>query len=68
MLNLNSLLPKIEEICHLAGLKNASVISISKTKFDLSILNSEIVIEGYDFVRLDPSRTGGDVVNSKYVI
>ena len=37
------------------------MISISETKLDGSVLNSEIVIEGYDLIRLDRSRKGGVV-------
>ena len=55
-LNLNSLLSIIEEIRRLAQLANASVIVTSETKLGESILNSEIVIEGYDLIRLGHSR------------
>ena len=39
----NSLLPEIKEIHHLAELTNTSVIGISGTKLDRSVLNSENV-------------------------
>ena len=59
-LNVNSLLPKIDEIHNLVGLTNPSVIGISKRKLDGSVLNSEAIIEDYDITRLDRSgRRGG---------
>ena len=53
-LNFNSLLPKIMEIRHVAEL-----IGISEIKLDGSGLRKEIVIVGYDLVRIDRSRKGG---------
>ena len=38
-LNVNCLLPKIEEIYHLSESTNASVIGISEVKIDASVLN-----------------------------
>ena len=55
-LNLNSLLPIIKEICHLAQLTNASVKGTSETKLGESVLNGEIVVEGYDLIKLGHSR------------
>ena len=52
-LNVNNLLPKIEEIGHLSELANVFVMGISERKLDGSVLNNEIIIEGYDLVRLD---------------
>ena len=49
-LNVNSLLPKMEEIRHIVQLTNASVIGISETKLDWPVLNSKIVIEGYELI------------------
>ena len=37
---------KIEEICHLVELTNASVIVHRESKLDKPVRNSEIVIEG----------------------
>ena len=55
-LKIYSFLPKIEEMHNLAKLTNASVIGISETKLDRSVLNSATVIEGYDYIRRDRSR------------
>ena len=60
-LNINSLLSKIDEIRYIAKLKNAAVIGLSETKFDNTVLSSELEIEGYDLVRSDRSRRGGGV-------
>ena len=43
---------------HLVDLTNTSVIGISETKPDDSVLNSEIVIDSFGLVKLDRSRKG----------
>ena len=58
-LNINSLLPKINEICFVTYQPNASVIGISESKLDSSSLESEVDIEGYDVIRMNRSRRGG---------
>ena len=58
-LNINIILPKIDEICYIAKLANAAVIGLSETKLDNAVLSSELEIEGYDLVRSDRSRRGG---------
>ena len=59
--NINSLLPKIDEIRHMTKITNAAIVGTGETKLDESILSSEIDIEGYDLLRLDRSRRGGGV-------
>ena len=54
-LNINSLLPKINETRFIAKQSIASVIEISESKLDSFILNSELDI------RLDHSKRGGRV-------
>ena len=39
-LNINSLLPKIDELRYMARLSNAAIIRISKSKLDKFITNS----------------------------
>ena len=56
-LNINSLLPKIDEICFKAKL-SVSMIGISESKLDSSFLNSELDIEDYDLIRLDHLKPG----------
>ena len=60
-LNINSLLPKIDELRHMARLSNAAVIGICESKLDKSITNSEILIDNYDLLRCDRNRNGGGV-------
>ena len=58
-LNINSILPKIDEIRYIAKLTNATVIGLRETKLDNTVLRSELEIEGYDLVRSDRTRRGG---------
>ena len=44
-MNINSLLPKIDDIHYIAKQSNASIIGITKSKLDSSIVNSEVDIE-----------------------
>ena len=60
-ININSLLPKIDELRSIAGKSNAAIIGISETKLDNSVLNSEIDIENYTIIRRDRNRNGGGV-------
>ena len=62
-LNINSILPKIDEIRYIAKLTNATVIGLSETKLDNTVLSSELEIEGYGLVRSDRSRRGGGVAS-----
>ena len=61
ILNINSLLPKIDELRHVARLINAAVIRFSESKLDKSITNSEILIDNYDILLCDRNRNGGGV-------
>ena len=54
-------MPKIDEVCYIANITNVSIIGISETKLNETILSSELEIDGYDLVRLDRSRRGGGV-------
>ena len=60
-LNVNSLLPKIDEIGYMAKLSNAGVIGITESKLDNRILDSEIQIDNYQILRCDRNRKGGGV-------
>ena len=60
-LHINSLLPKIDELRHIARLTNAAVIGISESKLDDSVSTSEIQIDDYDLLRCDRNRHGGGV-------
>ena len=60
-LNINSILPKTDEMRYTAKLTNATVIGLSETKLDNAVLSSELEIERYDLVRSDRFRRGGGV-------
>ena len=60
-MNVNSLLPKVDEIHFIAKQSNASIIGISESKLDSSILNSEVDIVDCDIIRTDRSSRGGGV-------
>ena len=60
-LNINSLLPKIDELRHIARLTNAAVIGFSESKLDDSVLTSEIQMDEYDLLRCDRNKHGGGV-------
>ena len=47
-LNINSLLPKTDELRYIANARNSAVIGISESKLDESVLQSEIQINNYD--------------------
>ena len=58
-LNVNSLLPKIDELRNIAKLSNAAVIGIIESKLDDSILSSEMHIDNYNTLRYDRNIHGG---------
>ena len=62
--NINSLLPKIDEFPCIVKLSEAAVIVISESKFDESVLSSEIQVENYDLIRSDRNRHGDGVLVS----
>ena len=60
-LNVNSFLPKIDEICYIAERTKAAVIGITESKLDESVFQSEIEIGNYDLLRCDRNRNHGGV-------
>ena len=58
-LNINSLLPKIEEVRIIAKSTNAAIIRISESKLDESVLEPEIQTDDYKILRCDRNRHGG---------
>ena len=54
-------MPKIHEVRCIAEISNASIVGISETKLDETILSSELDVDGYDVVRLNQSRGSGGV-------
>ena len=55
-ININSLLPKFDEVRYIASITNVSIIGISETELDETIWSNELEVAGYDLVR---SRRGG---------
>ena len=60
-LNINSVLPKIDELLEIAKKTRATVIGLTETKLDATILDGEVNIEGYELIRSDGNRHGGGV-------
>ena len=60
-INIDSLLPKIDELWHIAKLSEAAFIGISESKLDDSALSSEIQIETYDLICSDRNKHGDGV-------
>ena len=70
-MNVNSPLPKLDEIQFIAKHSNALIIGISEFKLDSSIFDSEVDIVGYDIIRMNRSRweVGSHVIlKNRYLI
>ena len=61
-LNINNILPKIDELRLIAHKSRAAVIGITESKIDDSVLDEEIMIDGYIPIRSDRNRQGGGVI------
>ena len=61
-LNINSILPKIDELRLIALKTNAAIIGITESKIDETVLGGEIQIDGCIPARCDRNRQGGGVV------
>ena len=61
-LNINSIVSKIDELRIITKKSRASVIGITESKLDETILDEEIDIDGYELARSDRNRHGGGVV------
>ena len=61
-LNINSILSKIDELRLIAQNSKATIIGISESKIDETVLDGEIDIEGFKLERSDRNRQGGGVV------
>ena len=60
-INVNGLLPKIDEIRFIAKKSKATVIGINETRLDGTIFGAEIYIEDYNIVRCDRDKKDGGV-------
>ena len=57
-LNINRLVPEIDESHFIIKQSNIFIIGIGKSKLNLSILNSEANIESYSVIRMNRSTRG----------
>ena len=57
-LNINSLLPEIDELCNIAQCSSAAVIGITETKLDNTLNDSEVTVERYSMVWNDRNIKG----------
>ena len=60
--NINSILSKIDELRIIAKKSRASVIGITESKLDKTVLDAEINIDGCELARSDRNRHGDGVV------
>ena len=60
-ININSLLPKIDEMRNFVKKQSIAVLGVTESKLDSSINDSELKIEGYELLRCDRNRHGGGV-------
>ena len=60
-LNINSLLLKIDELRNIVKCSSAAVIGITETKFDNTVYDSGVTIDGYSIARNDGNRKCGGV-------
>ena len=60
-LNINSILPKLDELKTIAGNTKAAIIGITESKVDNSISDRQVEIFGYCILRCDRNRNGGGV-------
>ena len=61
-ININSLLPKIDELKCMANETNAAIIGIPESKLDHTVPDLEVNLPWYDILRYDRNRNGGDGV------
>ena len=60
-MSVNSLLPKTDKARYITGRTNAALVGISESKFDETVLQSEIQISIYELFRCDRNKNGGGV-------
>ena len=60
-ININSILPKIDELREIAKNTKAAIIGITESKLDSTIDDMEVCITGYSVLRCDRNRKGGGV-------
>ena len=61
-LNINSVLPKIDELRDIAKRTKAAMICITESKLDSTVLDPEIYIENYEILHFNRNWHGGEVL------
>ena len=60
-ININSLLPKIDELKCITNKTKAAIIGITESKLDHTVPDLEVNLPGYDILRCYRNRNGGGV-------
>ena len=60
-ININSLLPKIDELKCIANKTKTAIIGITESKLDYTVPDLEVNLPGYDILQCDRNRIGGGV-------
>ena len=60
-ININSLLPKIDELKCIPNKTKATIIGITESKLDDTVPDLEVNLPGYDILQCDRNRNGGGV-------
>ena len=60
-LNINSILPNLDELKTITGNTKAAIISITESKVDNSISDSEVEIPGYWILQCDRTEMGEEL-------
>ena len=58
-IDINSLLPKTDELKFLVNKTKAAIIGITESKLDHTVPDLEVKLPGYDILRCDRNRNGG---------
>ena len=60
-INICSLPNKMNAICKMLKINNSHVLAITESHLDSSITESQVHVDGYNFIRKDKNRNGGGV-------
>ena len=60
-ININSLLPKIDELKRIANKTKAAIIGITESKLDHTVPDLKVNLSGYDILQCDRNRYGGGI-------
>ena len=60
-LNIDRLLPKVDQLRLFCEASNVDIMAINEIKLESKIGNNEIQIDGYDIIRNDRNNFGGGV-------